>query len=402
MRCVAIRGRLLAGAALAPIDGGTIVVAGDRIERIVPPGVRPPTVDGRIDVGGATVLPGLIDTHCHLTLPGDGRDVDAYLDGVGDEALLEMGAENAGRALRGGVTTVRDLGARGDVAFRLRARSAAGESDAPRILVAGPVLTPTGGHGHRFGIEADTPAELCGAVDRLADAGADVIKVMASGGSTPGTERWSPSFSAATLRAIVVAAHRRRRPVVAHAGCAAAIENSLDAGVDGIEHATFFADAELANGYRPDLVERMAARRVFVGPTLQTAHRIVQDRRLDPAGRRRREQMQADALANAARMHAAGVRMVVGSDAGFLVTGFDELWLGVSLLVEIGMTPRAAIHAATVDAAAAVGCGGAIGVLAPGASADLLIVDGDPLDDRRRLREVVAVYCAGRRIAPAR
>jgi imidazolonepropionase-like amidohydrolase len=397
-RRFALHGVVLVGESLDRMGDGWVVIEGDVVAGVFP-GAHPIAVEERYDYTGHTILPGLIDTHCHLSLPGDGRDVDGYLRDCGCDVQLAVAARNAESALYGGVTTVRDLGAPEDVTFRLREAVARGLFRAPRLVLAGSVLTETGGHGHAFGIEVDSRFEIRKAIRRLRRDGADVIKVMASGGSTPGTARWRAAFEPRLLAFLVDEAHARGLPVTAHATCPQAIENALRAGVEGLEHANFWIDEALHSDFRSDLVEEMVARDVFVAPTLQTSYRVLHTPGLlDPRERERRQRILDDACGTFTRMLEYGIPFVAGSDAGFLVTRFDELWLGLQLMVDCGMTPLEAIHSATTRAARAVGLTGVVGAVSPGYQADLVVVDGDPLSDIGALSRVCAVFQAGERI----
>jgi imidazolonepropionase-like amidohydrolase len=391
----ALRGNLLVGDELKAVCDGRIVLAGGAIADVLPADVIVHAEEVH-EFPGCWILPGLIDTHCHLALPGDGRDVDSYLEEGRADLQLAVAARNAESALLGGVTTVRDLGSPGDVAFRLRSAVTRGLFRAPRLVLSGPVLTETGGHGHRFGIEVDSPAEIRKVIRRLRKDGADVIKVMASGGSTPGTSRWRASFGAEEMKVLVQEAHARGLPVTAHASCPQAIENALRAGVDGLEHANFWIDAELHSEVRFDLLSEMAVRGVHVAPTLQTSYRILNvPGLLSPEEHQQRRRILDDAYEGFAQMLDQGVSLVAGSDAGFLVTRFDELWLGLKIMVDCGMSPLEALRSATTRAARAIGLSGVIGAIAPGYQADLLVVEGDPLRDVTALSRVRAVFQAG-------
>ncbi len=394
-----LTGIVLAGPTMAPVRGAVLLGEG-RVASVLPAG-PPAAFDGQVvEFPGCTILPGLIDTHAHLSLPGDGRDVDAFLAEADDDQLVQLFIRNARAAVQGGVTMVRDLGARRDISFRAKA-AMEGDPFAPRLSVAGPVITQEGGHGRAFGLEVTDPPSIRAAVRWVVGCGADVVKVMASGGSTQGTARWEATFSIDDLRLIVVEAHRSGVPVVAHVSATEAIARCLEAGVDGLEHANFWSDESLTNGIRSDLVHAMARRRVFVGPTLQTAYRLIQDPAVPAAVKQARWRMLRDASCNARRFWQAGVRIIAGSDAGFLVTRFDELCLGLRLLVDAGIPPIDAIRAATTEAAAALGLRGVLGSIVPGAAADLLVVEGNPLDDISALSRVRAVFRSGTRLRSA-
>ena len=198
-----VRGTILRGDELHPERDGCVLASDGVIGAVVAPQRAQGLGIPQLDYGEWTVLPGPVDTHCHLTLPGDGRDVDRHLLGSSDEELVDLGLAHARQALRGGVTTLRDLGAKGQTGFEAVRRLAYGPEPTPRVISCGPVLTRPEGHGSTFGLPIRGRREAADAVRRLARSGAGAIKVMAPGGSTPGTKAWRPALSPEELRAVV-------------------------------------------------------------------------------------------------------------------------------------------------------------------------------------------------------
>jgi imidazolonepropionase-like amidohydrolase len=357
------------------IDGGTIVDVGATV----------PADATAIDLGDATLLPGLIDCHQHLCFDGIGTLEEQVRD-IDDERLLARARECAQRALRAGVTTLRDLGDRGFLTLSLR-----GDPTLPTILAAGPPITTPGGHCWYLGGECDGAADLRRAVAARAEAGCDVVKVMVSGGFlTPTVPMWESQLDAEDLRLVVGDAHRRGLPVAAHCHGSDAIAQALDAGADSIEHCTF-----ITNGLRSDppdeLIERLAASDVVISATLGR----LPDRPLSPV-------VAANLpILNAARrrLHERGATIVVGTDAGINeVKPHDVLPHAISDLLESGMSPIEALRALTSVAARALSVGDHKGRLAAGCDADLIAVDGDPLAEPGALTSVSAVWRAGARI----
>ena len=244
------------------IEGGTIRAIGRRSE------VRPP--DGAVatthEYGDATILPGLVDGHTHLVGIGDGTRGDD-LAAQDDDLLLIRATVNARAMLHSGVTTIRENGAKGRIAFSVREAIRRGIAEGPSMVVAGRAVTITGGHLHWFGGEADGPDGLRHAVRQLVKEGADFIKIMASGGSTRSSHPYLPAFTPGELQAIVDEARRHERLTAAHAVPSAAIEDCLDAGLDMIIHCSMTGPTG-AYGYRPDLADRMAEAGVWVNPTM--------------------------------------------------------------------------------------------------------------------------------------
>ena len=245
-----------------------IVHAGGRIlavDRAAPP----PAGAVVVDLPGATLLPGLVDTHVHLAF-------DASTDPVGrlaqrtDTAALAAMAAAARQAVRGGVTTVRDLGDRGYLSLALRA-AAGSDPSLPTIVAAGPPITTPAGHCHYLGATAAGAEEVRREVRAHADRGVDVIKIMASGGRlTAGTRPELAQFGPAELRAAVDEAHRHSLPVTAHAHGTQAVANAVAAGADGLEHASFMT-ADGVDDAPDDLVRAIAANRIVVGFTMGIA-----------------------------------------------------------------------------------------------------------------------------------
>jgi imidazolonepropionase-like amidohydrolase len=309
-RQVAIRaGALFDGLSATPLTEPLVLLDGATI-RAVDRAVEPPPDADVVDFGRATLLPGLVDTHVHLAFDASADPVASLADRDDDQALVAMAA--AGRAaLRGGVTTVRDLGDRTYLSLRLRGSlGPGGEAGLPTIVASGPPVTTPDGHCHFLGggVE-DEPDALRAAVRDRAERGVDVIKVMASGGTmTPGTRQEVAQFTPEALRAIVDEAHRLGLPVTAHAHGTGAIRNCLDAGVDGLEHVSFWsADGVDEPG---ELVGRIADSGVAFGATAGVYP--VPGFAPPPAIAMRMPHM----LASTRRLYEAGARMVIGTDAG--------------------------------------------------------------------------------------
>ncbi len=381
--------RLFDGATCA--DDPLVLVEDGRITEVRTGRDAPVPPDAElVDLPGATLLPGLVDTHVHLAFDA-GRDPVGALAGRDPDALLDAMAAAAAAQLRAGVTTVRDLGDRDFAALALRS---SGRGPLPTIVAAGPPITSPGGHCHFLGGAASGTAGVRDAVRAHAERGVDVIKVMASGGlMTPGTDAAGGQFSPAELRAVVTEAHRHGLPVTAHAHALDAVADAVAAGVDGVEHCSFLT----ADGVRvPDgLVDELVRRRVAVGSTLGLA----------PCGVPHAPPPQLAAVlpdlrAAHARLVAAGAVVVVGTDAGIAPPKpHGVLPHGIAELAALGAGPLGALRAATSVAAQVCGVGDRKGRVAPGYDADLLAVVGDPVADLGALLTPVAVLRAGELVA---
>ena len=376
------------GSALIPdplvvIDGGIIVAVGS--------GAPAPDGADVVDLGGAALLPGLVDTHVHLAFDAS-ADPIAALAARSDEETTAAMIRAGQAALRGGVTTVRDLGDRDYLSLGLR-----GQPGLPTILAAGPpVTTAPAGHCHYLGGAAEpTEAGVRAAVREHVERGVDVIKIMASGGTlTPGTYQHLAQFTPEVLRAAVDEAHRHGLPVTAHAHAVAAIADGVAAGADGLEHVSFWTETSV--DAPAELIQLIADRRTVVGLTVGLVP--IPGLEPPPVVRARLPLI----LANMRRLYEAGALMVAGSDAGIApIKPHDVVRHAPDQLREIGIGQAEALRMLTSVAAEVIGLGHRKGRIAPGFDADILAVDGDPLADPAALHRIRAVYARGTAVPEA-
>jgi imidazolonepropionase-like amidohydrolase len=367
----------------------TVVLSGGRIADVRTDGGVPPGFD-LVDLGDATLLPGLIDAHVHLAFDASADPV-ASLAAASDDEVLDGMRAAARTALAAGITTVRDLGDRGYLALRLRDELAGDPAGGPQVLAAGPPITTTRGHCWYLGGEADGVDGVRAAVRARAERGADVIKVMASGGDlTPGTYPYQPQYGPEELRAAVQEAHRLGLPITAHAHASAAIWNAVNAGFDSIEHGSFLSD----NGVdaRPEIVEALVRSGIMVSATLG----MLPGSTLPPHVAAKVPMF----IALFAQLTQAGVVLVCSTDAGIAPwRPHNVLPHAVAMLVETHGWPAAdALRAATSLPARLCHIEDRKGRLAPGFDADILAVGGNPLADPSALLDVRAVFRQGRRV----
>jgi imidazolonepropionase-like amidohydrolase len=338
---------------------------------------------------GTTLLPGLVDGHQHLSWGCQPNAVDGLPEDL--SAQRRQALVNARRALAGGVTTVQDLGDSDYAVVEVR-DGGSGDRSLPRILASGPPITTPGGHCHfLIGSQTET-VDLAAAVGRRAERGVDVVKVMMSGGNiTPGSLPWQSQFDETALRVIVNEAHTAGIPVAAHAHGAGALRACVTAGVDAVEHCTFMtADGvDLDVTLLRDLAESGIVVRVTPGS-------IPGGPPPPPALAARMPMIMGRILA----LWEAGARIVVATDAG-IGPGKPHDAIAYTLLQLVDVTGDAldVLRAATSLAADALGLADTCGRLAPGRSADLLVVRGQATTDVAALLDVEAVYREGKQVA---
>lgn len=355
------------------------------------------SADGKtIDLSNLTCLPGLIEAHAHLT--NDPRNSGYKRLGVSYTRAALIGAKNAKTLLYAGFTTVRNVGAAGYADVALREAIDAGDVEGPRLLVSGPSLSITGGHCdsnllapefHHFsqGV-ADGPWAGRAKVRENVKYGADLIKVCASGGVlSKGDQPGTPQYSLEELKAIVEEAHKLGRKVASHAHGAQSIKDSILAGVDSVEHCSFIDDEGIALAKKQGtfLVFDIYNDDYILAEGLKVGMLPESIEKEKFVGKTQRE--------NFLKAWKAGVRMAFGTDSGVYPHG--ENWKQFPYMVEFGMKPAEAIRAATLDAAELLGLQGKAGTITPGAFADLIAVEGDPLQDVRALQQVRFVMKAG-------
>jgi imidazolonepropionase-like amidohydrolase len=395
-------GTLLDEPGQPPARQQSVRIDGDRIVAIAAGFIDPPPGARLIDLKDRFVLPGLIDCHVHLTSQlGPGQRLRFVEDS--DPKVGLDGAHRAALTLAAGFTTVRDLGARKpEIIYALRDAVAEGKVPGPRILAVGAILSPTGGHGQTYGYRQDvctcvqSNVGVCDGVDgcrravRLQVAqGADAIKFAATGGVLSNVRAGvDQQFTLDELTSIIETAHMLGRRVSAHAHGLGGINAALAAGVDSIEHGSFLDESSI------DLFLKHGA---FHTPTIIAGMTVLEMAEaglvLTPAQREKALVVGVRIKQALARSYAAGVKISFGTDMGVGPHGQNAREFGY--MVEAGMTPADAIKAASVTASELLDIPDLVGTLAPGKSADLIALDGDPLADITELQRVRWVMARG-------
>src|SRR6266446_1097224 len=377
---VLVGASLIDGTGAEPVRGRAVVVEGDRITQVVDDARAPR--GRRIDLSGCTLLPGLINCHVHLCLGAEADPVRALKDEPAPLTALKA-LRRAQETVEAGVTTVRDLGGREYVELAVRRAIAEGHFPGPRILAAGRPICMTGGHGSFLGREADGPDDVRKAVREQLKAGADVIKLIATGGvMTPGVEPGSSLLTLEEMRAAIEEARKAGRRTAAHAQGSTGIADAIEAGITTIEHGIFLTD---------EIIATMKGKGVFLVPTLAAPAAIssgglaagIPDYMV-----RKSDAVVTAHVASFRRAHQAGAQIAAGADSGTPLNFHGSLLPELDLMVKYGMSPLEAIRSATTVAADALGLGGETGRVAEGYAADLLAVAGQPAERIGALADV--------------
>jgi imidazolonepropionase-like amidohydrolase len=380
--------RLFDGVSEQVVEDGAVVVENGLIASVGEARALPPGVEF-VDLGDVTLLPGLIDAHVHLVWSASAEPHEVVERESRALTVLRCAA-NAALHLGAGVTSVRDVGATDGLSIDIARAVELGLIPGPRVVAAGRAIAMTGGHGWFIGREADGVEAVRHAVRSELKAGAECIKLMASGGVYGHAEEpGSPQLTVEELRAGVAEAHKAGRKVAAHAYSAEAINNALSAGVDSIEHGSFLDRAT---------AERMREQGTYLVPTL-SVYQAMSDRgpelgSPDYIQRKTAEVLMASREAFRLALE-TGVPLAAGTDCGAPGHPHGTLPEELRLMVEAGATPLEALRCGTSAAAVVLGLAEEVGTLEPGKKADLLAVGGDPLRDVGALRDIRLVLRDG-------
>jgi imidazolonepropionase-like amidohydrolase len=390
-------GRLVDVVAGKVLTDQVLIVRGDRIESVGTEGAASIPAGAKvIDLSAYTVLPGLIDTHTHIT--GDPTLPPYHNYGLSHPRIALKGAANAKATLLAGVTTIRDVGAAGYTDIALRDAVNDGDVPGPRILASGPSLGITGGHcddnmlapefEHSSDGVADGVEGVRRVVRRNVKYGADVIKYCGTGGVfSKGTKVGGQQYTAEEVAALVDEAHMHGRKVAVHAHGADGIKVAIRAGVDTVEHASLIDDEGLQLAKQAGTFLSMD-----IYNTEYTQTEGPKRGELEEFLRKDREvaAIQRENFQKAVKL---GIKLTLGTDTGVHRHGDSPKQLAI--MVRYGMTPMQAIQAATLVGADALGLKDQVGALAPGHFADIIAVNGDPIADVRLLEQVQFVMKAG-------
>jgi imidazolonepropionase-like amidohydrolase len=387
----------------APQDDMAVVIEGNRIVDIIDADeLEEKYPQAAVDhYPNATLLPGLVNAHSHLTMPGDGSTVEQAMARSDDELLL-IAHRNAERALAAGVTTLADLGGRDFLTFRLREASASGAVVAPRLRLAGYPITTKMGHcwPMHYGVEGID--QVRSVARRLLERGADIIKVMVTGGSTVGSDSFSVALPSEVLAAAAEEAKKAAVPSFAHVQTIEAIRLAVQAGFDVIVHGTFF-DSEGQLGFDQETAEMALEAGVTWNPTLNVNwsnyRRLEADEDVpsDHLEMKLGQYQRHDEYLR--RVYELGVPIAAGSDEGWSSNTFGTFVEELEALENAGVKPLDVVRSATAGAAAALGVNDSVGTLETGKLADIIVAEGNIAEGPGVLRTVNAVFLGGSRVA---
>lgn len=398
MKLVLKADRLIDGTGAEPVNNAALVAEDGRITQVTTQDqvqISPGEEVDKITVSGS-IMPGYIEMHSHMHCSSE---LDAYrhITTESNETFTMRSVKAMRAALTSGVTTMRDLGARNEVAFPIKQAIEDGIIAGPRLIVTGTPITTTGGHCNIFGTEANSSEEVVAALRQQFKLGAGYIKIMSTGGGfTPGTNVRAPQYPMETLKDAVKDAERLNLRIAAHCHAAAGVRNCVEAGVHNLIHCSWLAD-DPADVYDYDtgVVDEMVAKGIYVDPTLALGH-LNDLRGRAPGGGstamgdpERRFEILRD-------MWSRGVKFVTGMDSGMVNAHFDDFAYIPQVMVEkMGISPMEAIVCSTKTSAECLGLEAEIGTLEVGKSADVVMVKGNPAEDIKAMHNVDSIVRQG-------
>jgi imidazolonepropionase-like amidohydrolase len=368
------------------LEHATVLLDGERIVKVAEGTVPIPKDTRKIPLEGRTLLPGFIDCHVHLCLDGSPDPVTLLMAEPLPMTTLKA-AQFARQTLMAGVTSVRDLGAKDGIDLIIRDAIRSGLIPGPRMLASGRLICMTGGHGWQIGREADGPDEVMKAAREQIRSGADLVKFMATGGvMTPGVEPGSEQLTEEELRAGIEEAHKAGRKTATHAMGTQGILNALRAGIDSIEHGVFLDE---------ETISWLLKRDVPLVPTLSALYHIESKgvaAGIPAFAVDKTLKLKSFHLESVRMAHEAGVRVAMGTDAGTPFNTHGQNLGELQRLVEVGYSPMEALESGTRVASQVLGQEKELGTIEEGKLADLIVVEGNPLEEVGLLVKPEAIH----------
>lgn len=363
------------------VDGNKVLAAGDEAVGM--------TADETVDGKGKTILPGFFDMHIHLGMDGE-ADPFAQLEKDSQATAAYRHYVNGQKQLQAGVTSVRNLGSKWHLDLEFRNAVTSGLVAGPTVYGSGQPIVMTGGHGYPFSTEADGEDEIRKAARMTLKAGADVLKLMATGGvMTPGVDPGSPQLAEKEMRAAVEEARHAGKTTASHAQGTEGIQNAVRAGITTIEHGIFLDD---------ETIELMLKYETVLVPTLAAPYYIVQNvdsGKIPPHAVKKAiycYEVHQESFRKAVK---AGVKIAAGTDAGTPFNLHGDFATELELMHAGGMTVRDIISSATHQAAKTLNVQQEAGSLEKGKIADFIILNEDPEKDISAFRNIKGVYKGG-------
>jgi imidazolonepropionase-like amidohydrolase len=368
------------------LEHATVLVEGERIVKVEEGNVAIPNDAHKIPLDGRTLLPGFIDCHVHLCLDGSPDPMSASLVEPMTISVLRA-ADFARQTVMAGITSVRDMGGKDGIDIGLKQAIQSGLIPGPRMLVSGRLICMTGGHGWQMGQEVDGPDEVRKAARHQIKAGADILKLMATGGvMTPAVEPGSEQLTEEELRAGIQEAHKAGKKTATHAMGTQGILNALRAGIDSIEHGVYLNE---------EAVSLMVKRNIPLIPTLSALYHILTkgvEAGIPRFAVEKTQEVKPFHLESVQMAREAGVHIAMGTDAGTPFNAHGHNLGELERLVERGFTPMEALEAGTRIASEVLGLESQIGTIEVGKLADMVVVEGNPMEDVEMLLSEESVH----------
>ncbi|MDK2917666.1 MAG: hypothetical protein PWQ37_399 [Candidatus Petromonas sp.] len=382
---------LLDGTGKPPVEDAGMLVEGKTIKKVGKAVEFEVSEDTKVvDLTGKTVMPGMINSHIHITMEPVGNPFAL----ITTESLAKTalrGVKNLKKQLYSGVTYFRDVGGPDGVDIDLRNAVNEGIIEGPEFLVSGKVLTMTGGHGWPIGRECDGVDEMRKGAREQLKAGADLLKIMATGGvMTPGVEPGSPQLTFEEMKVAVEEAHKAGKKTATHAQGTTGIKNAVLAGIDSVEHGIFLDD---------EVIELMVKKGTYLVPTLVAPYFIVEngvEAGIPEYAVEKSKRVMDSHFKSFQKAREAGVKIAMGTDAGTPFNLHDKTAYELKLMADAGMTPMETIVSSTKTAAELLGIDENYGTLEEGKTADFLVLKENPLNNLDTLFNIESIYKLGK------
>lgn len=356
------------------------------------------------DCSSLFMMPGLIDSHVHSTLPGDGTSAEDFFEQHNASEVYNQISENLKTAIKSGITTIRDCGSHPDYIFKFKKDSSIDKSVLPDLLICGSSITSVKGHTHFFGGECKDEREVIDKVTAMKNLGADFIKLIATGGGTKGVVQYAQMLTDSQLKTACDTAHSLGLYTTAHVCTTKTAKSVFNAGIDMIEH-LLMADESNNLEYDSKLIDQIAEKNIPVCITMSAINISIS--KYEKLNRKltKPEQEEHDMLARFRNTIYKGfekscrqIRYIPGTDAGWRFSSFDSMYYCLEAMTSNGYSNAQALASATSSAADILGISDKVGRIKKNLNADFILLNGNPVEKLDNLLNVSAVYKKGKRI----